>query len=140
MMTEKTPVGKTKTQGWEIGVRRTLPISAEKAWEMLMTQPGLGYWLGNGVELDFKKGERYETEEGTTGEIRSYNEGSLIRMTWQPRQWDFDSTLQIRVQPARTGTTISVHHERLKNGEQREAMRAHWTEVIDKLRGLIQDT
>jgi uncharacterized protein YndB with AHSA1/START domain len=138
-MSEKTPVGKTKGQGWEIGVRRTLPIKADQAWELLITQPGLGYWLGHDVDLNFKKGEQYKTEEGTVGEIRSYSEGSLIRMTWQPRQWDFESTLQIRVLPTKSGSTISVHHEKLKNGEQREAMRAHWSEVIEKLRGLIKD-
>ncbi len=37
----KTPTGKTKSQGWEIGVRRTLPIQIDMAWELLMTSPGL---------------------------------------------------------------------------------------------------
>lgn len=36
-MTEPTPVGKTKTQGWEFGIRRTFPITPEQAWELLMT-------------------------------------------------------------------------------------------------------
>jgi uncharacterized protein YndB with AHSA1/START domain len=130
-------IGNTKTQGWEVGVRRTLPVSAEKAWKLLMTQPGLGYWLGTGVELPFRKGDTFTTSEGTYGEIRSYNEGSLIRMRWQPREWDFESTLQIRVTPAKTGATISFHHERMRNGEQRAAMRQHWTETIDKLASLI---
>jgi len=136
-MSEKTPVGKTKSQGWEIGVRRTLPIGTGRAWEMLTTQPGLGYWLGHGVKADFKKGDRYETNEKTTGDIRSFTEGSLIRMTWQPSEWDFASTLQIRIAPAKTGATISIHHEKLENGEQREAMRQHWSGVLDKLESLI---
>ena len=29
--------GKTKSQGWEIGVRRTFPISTENAWTLLTT-------------------------------------------------------------------------------------------------------
>lgn len=132
-MNEATPVGKTKTQGWEIGVRRTFPIGIAEAWTLLMTQPGLGYWLGHGVEPDFHKGQTYQTDEGTTGEIRSFNPGSLIRLTWKPRQWDFVSTLQIRVLPAKTGTTISFHHEKMENGDQREQMRAHWSDVMDKL-------
>lgn len=132
-----SPVGKTKTQGWEIGVRRTFPIKAEKAWEVLMTQPGLGYWLGHGVEPRFKPGDTFETKEGTIGEIRSYNQGSMVRMRWQPRDWDFNSVLQIRVQPAKTGATISFHHEKLENGEQRVAMREHWMDVMDKLGKLI---
>ena len=136
-MSNSTPVGKTKSQGWEIGVRRTFPIDAVQAWVLLMTQPGLGLWLGQGIESTFKKGVTYTTKEGTQGEIRSYTEGSLIRMTWQPHDWDFASTLQIRVLPAKTGTTISIHHERLQNGDQREAMRLHWSAVLDKLEGLM---
>lgn len=130
-------IGDTKTQGWEVGVRRTLPVSAEKAWKLLMTQPGLGYWLGTGVDAPFRKGDTFTTSEGTYGEIRSYNEGSLIRMRWQPQEWDFESTLQIRVTPAKTGATISFHHERMRNGEPRAVMRQRWSEAIDKLASLI---
>lgn len=138
-MTEKKPVGKTKTQGWEIGVRRTLPVSVGEGWTLLMTQPGIGCWLGSGVEAaDFKKGQRFITREGTTGEIRSYEEGSLLRMRWQPPEWDFESTLQIRVQPAKKGATISFHHEKLENGDQREQMRQRWAAVIEKLEALIK--
>lgn len=133
-----TPVGKTKSQGWEIGVRRTFPITVDQAWELLLTSPGLACWLGEG-EIDFKKGKRYEMEDGTKGEIRSYSEGSLIRMTWQPPQWDFASTLQLRVSSAKRGATISVHHEKLEDAEQREDMRSHWTAVLDKIGKLVKD-
>jgi uncharacterized protein YndB with AHSA1/START domain len=138
-VSENKPVGFSKSQGWEIGVRRTFPISTDQAWKLLMTQPGLGYWLGHGVEPNFKKGVTYETTEKTTGEIRSYAEGNLIRIRWQPRDWDFASTLQIRVLPAKTGATISFHHEKLENGEQREKMRLHWSAVLDKLEALLTD-
>jgi uncharacterized protein YndB with AHSA1/START domain len=132
-----TPVGLTKSQGWEIGVRRTLPISCEHAWELLMTAPGLDIWLGMGVEPPFHKGDAYATEAGTSGDIRSFNEGSLIRMTWQPREWNFVSTLQVRVMPAKSGATISFHHEKLQNSDQREAMQRHWSGVLDQLAALI---
>ena len=135
-MSESAPVGKTKDQGWEIGVRRTLAISADHAWNLLTTQPGLGYWLGTGVEPAFRKGMAYETADGTRGDVRSYNEGSLIRLRWQPPDWDVETTLQIRVTPVKTGTTISFHHERLESGEQREQMRRHWADVLDRLAAL----
>jgi uncharacterized protein YndB with AHSA1/START domain len=132
-------VGKTKTQGWEIGVRRTFPITTERAWTLLMTQPGLGIWFGNGVDTNFEKGDRFTTDEDTTGEIRSYNRGSLIRMRWQPRGWEAPSTLQVRVLEAKTGATISFHHEKLIDGDQRAAMHKHWSEVMDKLGALIKE-
>lgn len=132
------PVGKTKRQGWEIGVRRTFPVAAYEAWNVLMTQPGLGCWLGHGVKPNFKKGDIFKTDEGTAGEIRSYSEGSLIRMRWQPREWDFASTVQIRVLPAKSGSTVSFHHEKLENGGQREQMRLHWSQVLDQLGELMK--
>ena len=135
-MSENKPVGLTRDQGWEIGVRRTLPISTDHAWNLLTTQPGLGYWLGTGVEAAFKKGMTYATAEGTRGDVRGYSEGRLIRLRWQPPDWDFESTLQIRVTPAKSGATISFHHERLANGDQRELMRRHWSDALDKLGAL----
>lgn len=137
-MNEEAPVGKTKDAGWEIGVRRTLPISVEEAWELLVTQPGMGYWLGNDAELCFEKGSAFHTEEGNVGKIKSYAEGKLIRLSWQPRDWTFPSTLQVRVIPSKTKATISFHQERLTDGEQRERMRAHWTEVLDQLSNLVR--
>ena len=130
-MTEQTPVGKTKSQGWEIGVRKTFPVGTGRLWEAVTAQPGLGYWLGTGVEVDFKKGDTYKTLEGTTGDIRSFEAGSLIRLTWQPKDWDFASTLQIRFIAAKKGSTLSIHHEKLQNGDQREQMRQYWTAVMD---------
>lgn len=133
-MPESSPVGKTKTQGWEIGVRRTFAVDTHEAWVLLTTQPGLGDWLGHGVDASaFAKGQRFVTDEGAQVEVRSYNEGSLIRMRWKPPEWDAASTLQLRVLPTRTGSTISIHHEKLENGDQREAMRQHWSTVLDQL-------
>ncbi len=136
-MTEATPVGKTKGQGWEIGVRKTFAVGTGRLWEALTTQPGLGYWLGNGANADFQKGDTYTTTEGTTGDIRSFEAGSLIRMTWQPKDWDFASTLQIRVIAAKKGSTLSIHHEKLRDADQRETMRQHWSSVIDKFEALL---
>ena len=138
-MAEPTPVGKTKGQGWEIGVRKTFAIGTGRMWEALTTQPGLSYWLGTGVNADFEKGDTYKTTEGTTGDIRSFEAGRLIRMTWQPRDADLSSTLQIRVLPAKKGSTLNIHHEKLLSDEQREVMRKHWSSVIDKFEALLRN-
>jgi uncharacterized protein YndB with AHSA1/START domain len=132
-MEPQRPVGLSKTQGWEIGVRRTLPLSAIELWTRLMAPPGLGEWLGDGVPLPLGVKQQFTTAAGIRCEIRSYEEGSLIRMHWQPPGWAEPSTLQLRLTPAKSGVTLSFHHEHLPDGDQREVMRAHWASVIDQL-------
>ncbi len=132
-MSSQKPVGKTESQGWQIGVRRTMPVSETEAWQMIMSALGL-LWPEDPGEIQYKKGAALETDDGTQIEVRSYEHGSLIRMKWQPKDWDFKSTLQIRVLPAKTGTTISIHHEWLQNAEQREMMRVRWTTLLERLK------
>ena len=127
-------IGKTKSQGWEIGVSRTLPVSIEQAWALIVDALGLPPALAAPEDGVPEKGTAFEAKDQTRIEIRSYEQYSLIRMKWQPPGWDMNSTLQIRVRPAKTGTTISVHHEWLENAAQREAMRVHWTTVLEGFR------
>ena len=130
-------VGKTKDQGWEIGVRRTFPISADDAWEVLVTSPGLEAWFGHDHDVKLEKDALFSTSNGTTGHIVSIKEGALLRLRWQPQGWTEPSTLQLRVIPAGGRTTISIHHERLSNAVQRVQMRQHWSDVLDTINKII---
>ncbi|MGH7196980.1 MAG: SRPBCC family protein [Candidatus Saccharimonadales bacterium] len=131
-------VGQTKDAGFEIGVQKTFDVSVDQAWQLLLTEPGLSVWLGAlGEDFHFAKGEAYETADGTHGEIRSYTLGERLRLTWQPKDWDHSSTLQIYVLPTNTGASIRFHHEKLANAEEREAMREHWRNVLDKIEKLV---
>ncbi len=57
-------VGQTKDVGFQIGVRKTFPISIEMAWSFLFSEEGLRVWLGN-INLDeFQVNKTYKTEEG----------------------------------------------------------------------------
>jgi uncharacterized protein YndB with AHSA1/START domain len=132
------PIGLTQDQGWQIGVRRTLPIHAHHAWQFLMTPPGLTLWLGEGIPLPLQKGAVFTTTAGTHCDIRSYTEGSLIRLRWHPIDLPQATTLQVRLLPAKTGTTLSFHHERLTDAAHRDSMRHHWTTVLDQLTPMIQ--
>ncbi len=130
-------VGKTNDQGWEIGVRRTFAVSVDQAWEALMTQPGLEIWFGNDPDVRFEKDAQFSTLDGTTGCIVSVKDGELLRLRWQPQGWTEPSTLQLRLIPADGKTTISIHHERLVDAAQREAMQKHWSGVLESLGSLF---
>lgn len=122
-------IGKTKDAGWEIGVSKTVPYPLDRVWDYL-SGPGLAAWLGD-VRLEPEKGAPYETAEGTVGEVRGYREREKIRLTWRPRGWSHESTVQVALREAGPGKTVIVfHQERLAGPEERAAQREHWQGVL----------
>jgi uncharacterized protein YndB with AHSA1/START domain len=129
--TGQTPVGKTKDAGWEVGVRKTVDAPLDIVWNFLLGA-GLPLWLGN-TKLVLEKGAPYETDDDIKGTVLSYSEGLRIRLSWQPIEWNHDSTLQLTVKAAMTGTTIAFHQERLSGREERKIMLGHWKDVVQHL-------
>ena len=125
-------IGKTKDVGFQFGIRKTIPVSAEKVWDFLFSEKGLKIWLGKlNTELELKK--EFNTENGITGFVRVFNPNSHIRLNWKPKNWENISTVQIRVIGDENKTTIAIHQEKLLNSEQRTEMKKYWTEIIEKL-------
>ncbi len=131
-------VGQTASAGFEIGARRTFPVTAARAWSLLLSPQGLRIWLGSISSLDVTRGARFRTEDGIRGEVRTVTSGQRFRMTWQPAGWSEPSTLQVTVIPAGGGATIAFHQEKLPDEEAREQMRARWQQVLDRLQALIK--
>ncbi|MFM9878574.1 MAG: SRPBCC domain-containing protein [Rhodoglobus sp.] len=124
--------GLTKDAGWELGVRTTVPADVDTVWEFLLGE-GLPLWLGEIDALPEEKGAAYATADGVRGTIRSRTEGLRVRLTWRPDDWPHDSTLQLTVKPAASGTTIGVHHEHLADRGERRMMLGHWKNVAAAL-------
>jgi uncharacterized protein YndB with AHSA1/START domain len=138
---EKTKiVGQTKEVGFQIGIRKTLPISFDIAWNFLLSEEGLEIWLGKISSEQFDLNRNYKTIEGIEGKVRVLEPNSHIRLTWKPKNWENISTLQIRVIKAKDGTTISIHQETLLDSNQREEMKEYWNIVIDMLTKKIATT
>jgi uncharacterized protein YndB with AHSA1/START domain len=121
--------GLTKDAGWEVGVRQTLPVPVPELWSYLLGE-GLPMWLGDIDALPTEKGAGYETRDGVRGVIRSYTEGYRIRLGWRPDDWPHDTTLQLTVKAAATGTTVAIHQEKLADREERKLMLGHWKNVV----------
>ncbi|NMO17887.1 hypothetical protein HPC49_30975 [Pyxidicoccus fallax] len=132
----KRVVGETADTGFQVGVVRTLPMRAETLWERLATQPK--DWLGAGAKLTLEPGAGYAVPKrrgtpGVRGEVRVVKPGQRVRMTWQPDDWKKPATLQLTVVPKPRGAALHVHMEKLPDAKTREAMREHWSQVVEGL-------
>ncbi|MFP2929991.1 SRPBCC domain-containing protein [Pyxidicoccus sp. 3LG] len=132
----KRVVGETATTGFQVGVVRTLPMSAPALWERVATQAER--WLGAGATLTLEPGAGYEVPKrrgvpGVRGEVRVVKPGQRIRMTWQPEAWKKPATLQLTLMPKARSVALHVHMEKLPDAKAREAMREHWSKVLDGL-------
>jgi len=135
-MKNKTQIGKTQDQGFQFGIRKTIPVSIEKVWGFMFSENGLKIWLGKlNDELELKK--EFETKNGKTGFVRVFKPNSHIRLNWKPKIWKNMSTVQIRVIGNENKTTIAIHQEKLLNSEQRTEMKVYWTKIIEKLANKI---
>ncbi|RKN71235.1 SRPBCC family protein [Paenibacillus ginsengarvi] len=132
--TSPKPVGKTASAGFQIGVRRTIDVTQQQAWEYLLSPEGLKLWIGDVEAIELNPGDKYESANGACGEMRVVKHYEQLRLTWQLARWERPSTLQIRFLPAaRGGTTLSFHQEHLDGPNTREEMKRRWEEVIARV-------
>ena len=130
-------VGQTSAGGFQIGVQRTLSVPVDMAWDLLTEGPGRAIWLGTVDNLEFQKGERYRTSEGVWGEIRSVAAAQRVRLTWHSPMLASPSTLQVYIAPSGEKSSVRFHQERLSSLDERESMRQHWREVLERLSELV---
>jgi uncharacterized protein YndB with AHSA1/START domain len=127
------PVGLTQDVGWEVGASKTLPLSLQAAWDLMVSPDGVAIWLGDGVQLPLQKGETYETADGTRGEIRSVRPLDRVRLTWRPADREQEATLQFALRETPTGCAVGFHAEHLVSAEDREAVRERLRGVLERL-------
>jgi hypothetical protein len=125
-------IGKTKKVGFQFGLRKTFSIPLENIHEFLLSEKGLNIWLG---ELQSKLiiNEKFVTKEGIEGMVRVLKPFSHIRLNWKKKKWNNMSTLQVRLIRKTEKTTISFHVEKLLDSQQRDEMKKHLNEVMQKL-------
>ncbi|PSK91764.1 uncharacterized protein YndB with AHSA1/START domain [Murinocardiopsis flavida] len=127
------PPGLTKDAGFQIGVSRTLPLPSEAVWRFLTGPDGIALWLGRGAVLSRERGTAYRTDDGTNGEVRGFHEGTRIRLTHRPAGGGRETTIQVTMARAPSGTTIGFHQERMSGPAERERQRGHWRRVVADL-------
>ncbi|MBN9686202.1 MULTISPECIES: DUF1801 domain-containing protein [unclassified Corallococcus] len=127
---------KAATTGFQVGVVRTLRMSAPELWDWITTQPER--WLGAGATLQAEVGGRYAAPKrrgvpAVRGEVRGVKPGQRLRMTWETDGWKKPATLQLTVTPKTKGASLHVQMEKLPDTEVREAMRERWSKVLARI-------
>lgn len=130
------PVGLSASAGYQIGVRRTLPLTQDQVWERLISPNGTQLWIGNIPTILIEVGQKFVSTEGISGEFRVIKPREQLRLTWKPDNWFKPSTLQIRTLPNASNpnkTVLSFHQENLSDGRVREEMKRRWEQVIEQI-------
>lgn len=112
---------------WQLGVRRTAPLPLDLVWQALVDDPGALL----GVDVRLEVGATAETDRLDV-RVRSLTPRVVTRLAWQEDGWAIASTLQLRVLPAATGTTVSLAHEALPDEAARLRLLPLWTERLER--------
>ncbi|WP_431774529.1 SRPBCC family protein [Streptomyces cucumeris] len=131
------PTGLTRTAGFQIGVSKTLPLPPEAVWRFITGPEGLALWLGRGARIRPERGSAYRTDEGVTGEVRGYQEGTRLRLTHRPAAAERETTVQITVTAQGAGCVLRFHQERLSGTRERAEQRDHWRAVMAEVAGVL---
>jgi len=110
--------GLTKDAGWQLGLRRTVPVPLEVAWDHLVSAEGLRAILTTG---------------GTVTEVRSRTERKRVRVRWREDGAEHVTTLQVTLLPAASGTTVALHQDQLTGPEERERLLTRWTRLLERI-------
>ena len=132
-------VGKTKTTGFQVGARKTFPLSLEEGWNLITSHDGLKIWLGDIASQSLKQGMRYRLENGISGKVTVFVPLSHIRLTWHPEEWPRPSVIQVRVIPNGQKTVIAFHQEHLPGPKEREERKAFFKNVLKQFEAVINN-
>ncbi|WP_344428631.1 SRPBCC domain-containing protein [Amycolatopsis minnesotensis] len=116
-----------------------MPHALGDAWDFLVGRDGVQIWLGPGTELPREGGVSYETANGTTGQVDRFTPGEAVRLTWRPKDWEHDSTVQLTVSASGQKTTVKFEQDSLADADERAEQRAYWTDVIEHLAAALAE-
>jgi hypothetical protein len=126
----------TGTSGFEFGLSRTFPISAEVAWEKLTTGIGLEAWAGDGVALELIKGAKQQLG-GKRIQIKGITEGVRLRLA-VIEQGVPERVFQMSIVPATGGkAAVRFHEEYLPGLSAKKRAEKRWHIIMDEVESVL---
>ena len=132
-------IGLPRDPGWQVGVRKTLAIAPEDAWEFLLSEKIVRIWLGAKFENTLQAGSVFFLDDGTQINITVFNPGSYLSLLYQPRDYPQPTFLQVCLIPSGENTTFAFHQEFLPDREARQERKFHFQQVLDDFECLLDN-
>ena len=130
-------VGLTKDSGWQVGVRKTLPIAPEKAWDFLLSKENLRIWLGAVPVFPLRVGLNFQLGDNTAVKITVLKPNSHVRLSFHAPGTEQPSTIQVRTIPSGENTVFAFHQEQLPDREARQERKYYFQQVLDDLEKIL---
>lgn len=130
-------VGLTQDSGWQVGVRKTLPIALKDAWDFLLSDNIVRLWLGAAQDVRFEQGAEFNLKDGTHIRITVVRPGSHLRLQFQPIDYSQPAIIQVRLIASGQSTVFAFHQERLPDWEARQARKYDFQQALDDFQAIL---
>lgn len=93
----------------------------------------MNYLTSSVVNIEGTTSRDFATIQGEhiDAHFANHREPEKARLTWQPADWDHESTVQVAFTPSGDGkTVVRFHQDRLVDAREREQQRTHWRAVM----------
>lgn len=127
-------IGKTKNAGWQVGIRKTIPLTSDQLWNFITGNQGMQIIIGDTISATNSYNQDRISEKEIQYKITTIVQNSHLRMQWRLPDWKEYSILQIRVySTGQNKAVLAIHQEKLVNGNTRAVMKKYWQEKIDNI-------
>jgi uncharacterized protein YndB with AHSA1/START domain len=120
---------------FQVTVSRTVEVPAERAFRAFAEASELDRWFSHGTEQDFSVGGRFRNGDGDAGEFRAIVPNRRVRFTWEQKQHQPGSWVEVRFAPKGEGRcVVTLRHSNLASRAEVEDLRVGWSWALDSLR------
>lgn len=132
MSEQNTSEAVGESQDTAVTVSRLVSKPLKSVWVTLMSPQGAEALLGPGGQIT-EKGHVWRSASGAHGVTRSFHPLEQIRFSWHQNEDDPASLVDLRLAADGDVTTVSIVHDHLHEASDRQWLKAHWGEVLDRI-------
>lgn len=124
---------------FQVSVSRVISASVERAWEAWSTEKGMDGWFSGRTKQEFRVGGRYENGDNDSGEFRVIVPNDRIRFTWEQKQHQPGSVVDVRFTPnGAAKCQVVIQHNDLANDAEAKDLKEGWSWAIDSLKSFLE--